>query len=151
MLLHNYYPENNYFLVNNEDINQASNWLKINQAPWEIVLEKWSLSSKYRLQVLTKLSDKILSNIFEEWPLLKHPYGYKLIEHDFNEIQLTHFALIYEKLNEFFNIIEENVQCTHKNDNFIDLRAKLNLDISESKVFHIITYIFPHSTEITIS
>lgn len=101
-------------------------------------MEKWSLTSKHRLQVLMKSSDKILSNIFEEWPLLKHPYGYKLIKHDFNQMQLTNFCLTSEKWNEFFNIIKQNTQCMSKNDNFIDLIEKLKLDISEGKVMHII-------------
>lgn len=126
------------FLVNDEDIKKTLNWLKINQAPWEIVLEKWSLTSKHRLQVLMKSSDKILSNIFEEWPLLKHPYGYKLIKHDFNQMQLTNFCLTSEKWNEFFNIIKQNTQFMSKNDNFIDLIEKLKLDRSEGKVMHII-------------
>jgi len=72
------------FLVSNEDIQKALDWLRINQALWEIVLEKWSLIFKYRLQVLMKSSDKRLNNIFEERSLLKHPYGYKLIKHDFD-------------------------------------------------------------------
>lgn len=55
--------------MSNVDIQKALDWLKINQAPWEVVLDKWHLTSKYRLQLLTKSSDKRLNNIFEEWPL----------------------------------------------------------------------------------
>jgi len=91
------------FLMSNEDIQKVLDWLKINQALLEIVLEKWSLISKYRLQVLMKSSDKRLNNIFEEWPLLKHSYGYKFIKHDFDQMQLTNFCLTSKKWNEFFN------------------------------------------------
>lgn len=130
------------FLVSNEDVKRALNWLKINQAPWEIVLEKWSLTFKYRLRVLTTSSDKTLNNIFEEWPLLKHPYGYKLIKYDFDQMNLTNLYLTSEKWNEFFNTIKENVQFTSKNDDFSDLIETLNLDISEGTIFHIFyTYI----------
>jgi len=126
------------FLVNNEDVQKALDWLKINQAPWEIVLEKWYLTSKYRLQILMKSSDKKLNNIFEEWPLLKHPYGYKLIKHDFDQMHLTNFSLTSKKWNEFFNTIEQNVQLTNKNDDFSDLIQTLNLDISEGKVIYLL-------------
>jgi len=122
--------------VSNEDIQKALGWLKINQAPWEIVLEKWRLTSKYRLQVLTKSSDKRLTNILEEWPLLKHPYRYKLITYDFDQMQLTNFCLTSEKWNEFFSTIKQNVQGPSKNDDFSNLIETLDLDISEGKVIN---------------
>lgn len=124
------------FLVSNEDIQKALDWLKINQAPREIVLEKWRLTSRYRLQVLAKSSDKRLTNIFEEWPLLKHPYGYKLIRYDFDQMQLTNFCLTLEKWNEFFSTIKQYIQVTSKNDDFSDLIETLNLDISEGKIIN---------------
>ncbi|XP_071576013.1 uncharacterized protein [Temnothorax nylanderi] len=133
--------------VNKEDIEKALNWLKVNQASWEIVLEKWSLTSKYRLQILMKSSDKILSNIFKDWPLLKHPYGYKLIKLDFDQTQLTNFCLNLEKWNEFFNVIKQNVQFTNKNDDFTELIEKLKLDISEDSklaiTIQLLSYMIP--------
>ncbi|XP_071578554.1 uncharacterized protein [Temnothorax nylanderi] len=133
--------------VSNEDIQKALDWLKINQAPWEIVLEKWHLTSKYRLQVLAKSSDKRLTNILEEWPLLKHPYGYKLITYDFDQMQLTNFCLTSEKWNEFFSTIKQYVQGPSKNDDFSNLIETLDLDISEDSklaiTIQLLSYMIP--------
>ncbi|KYN15961.1 hypothetical protein ALC57_11798 [Trachymyrmex cornetzi] len=94
-----------------------------------------------------KSSDKILSNIFEEWPLLKHPYGYKLIKYDFDQMRLTNFYLTSKKWNKFFNTIKENVQFTNKNNDFPDLIETLNLDISkDSKLaitIQLLSYMIP--------
>lgn len=124
--------------MSNEDIQKALDWLKINQALWEVVLDKWHLTSKYRLQVLTISFDKGLNNIFKEWLFLKHPYRYKLIKHDFEQMQLTNFCLTLEKWNEFFNTIKQNVQLTNKNDDFSDSIETLNLDISEGTVIYLL-------------
>ncbi|KAL0100520.1 hypothetical protein PUN28_019670 [Cardiocondyla obscurior] len=59
------------------------------------------------------LLDKKLNNIFEEWPLLKHPYGYKLIKYNFDQIKLTNFCLTQEKWNAFFFTIQQNTQITN--------------------------------------
>lgn len=81
------------FLVSSEDIKESLEWLKNNQTPWEIVLQKWTVTFEYRFGILMKSSEKNLNKIFEEWPLFKHPNGYELIQHDFEQMQLSDLFL----------------------------------------------------------
>lgn len=111
-------------------------WLKNNQSPWEIVLQKWSTTFEYRHGMLMKSSDKKLNNIFEEWPLFKHPNGYKLIQYNFDKMQLSDLDLTKTKWDEFFQTITQNTSINGKNDNFTELREKLNFDISEGKIVY---------------
>ncbi|XP_067208165.1 uncharacterized protein [Linepithema humile] len=134
-------------VVSNEDVKESLDWLKNNQTPWEIVLQKWSITFEYRYGILIKSSDKKLNKIFEEWPLFKHPNGYEFIHYDFNKMQLSDLVLTIEKWNEFFKTITQNTSVIGKNDNFVELMEKLNLDISEdSKVtiaIQLISYMIP--------
>lgn len=58
----------------------ACEWLKLNTTPELTVYEKWSETYKLRRNQINESN----SNIFENWPLLKHDMGAFLIELDFN-------------------------------------------------------------------
>lgn len=58
----------------------ACEWLKCNTTPEITVYEKWSETYNLRRNQINESN----SNIFENWPLLKHGMGAFLIELDFN-------------------------------------------------------------------
>lgn len=118
------------------DIKENFIWLQNNQAPWETVVEKWSKTIEYRFSLLMNVRNKTLQNVFAEWPLYKHPNGYKLIDYDFYQMQLSDLTLTITKWNDFFTIIKNNTSSIGKNDDFLELIEKLNLDLSEGNLLY---------------
>lgn len=53
--------------------------LKHLRTPWSTVLEKWSISSKYRVHEIINNTDTSIDNILEDWPLYKHLQAPELV------------------------------------------------------------------------
>lgn len=51
-------------------------WLKINNAPWNEVCSRWELTTLCRANANGR---KSLSEIYEEWPILKFPEALQLV------------------------------------------------------------------------
>lgn len=115
------------FLVfaDNSLIRESISWLENNQSPWQLVQSHWKVTSAYRRNEIQN-SNKNVDEIFTEWPVLKHPSAYTLIEEDFKFLKLTSEDCIHNWFN-FFSKIEEI--CPVKEDQTItELRFSLNAD-----------------------
>lgn len=72
-------------------------WLKKNQAPWELVIQHWNKTFKIRHENLERSKEKTLAETFIQWPILKHPSGYSLISEDFKCMDLSQETLTMDK------------------------------------------------------
>ncbi|XP_055543001.1 uncharacterized protein LOC129728579 [Wyeomyia smithii] len=75
---------------------EAVNWLALNQEPWSIVLDKWTLSFLGRLPLLK--SEKLLFKLFSIWPHYKSSHGYQLVDIDYKLLNVRSLNEI-QKLN----------------------------------------------------
>ncbi|XP_031328278.1 uncharacterized protein LOC116159563 [Photinus pyralis] len=72
--------------VISEDFNHNDDyvWLKNNIEPWNDVQSCWRRTFSLRNKSLT--DEKDVAQIYEDWPILRNPLGYTLIEDDFKRI-----------------------------------------------------------------
>ncbi|KAL5276692.1 hypothetical protein ACFFRR_002111 [Megaselia abdita] len=56
-------------------------WLSLNTEPWAIVIKKWTETILQRKQ---DVASKDFNGLIDSWPLLKHQFGYTLLEIDFS-------------------------------------------------------------------
>lgn len=69
---------------------------------WEIVVTNWKLTAEYRRKSIKSNRDWKLSQIYENWPILKHPNAYTLIEEDYSCLKLSTRELTLESWTTFF-------------------------------------------------
>lgn len=60
-----------------EEICENKNWLKVHNAPWEIIEQKWKETFDVRSRELDKTKDT--ASIIGEWPLYRNSKGYRLV------------------------------------------------------------------------
>ncbi|XP_071575617.1 uncharacterized protein [Temnothorax nylanderi] len=101
----------------NELCEESVQWLKYNQAPWELVLEHWNKCYTIRVKDLKQFEEKNLATIFDKWQLFKHPQGYELIALDFENMNVSKINLNYDTWFNFFTIVKQNTNINHKNNN----------------------------------
>lgn len=70
--------------------------------PWEIVVTNWKLTAEYRRKSIKSNRDWKLSEIYESWPILKHPNAHTLIEEDYSCLKLSTRELTLESWTTFF-------------------------------------------------
>ncbi|XP_036150571.1 uncharacterized protein LOC118648345 [Monomorium pharaonis] len=70
--------------------------------PLEIILTNWKLTAEYRRKSIKSNRDLKLNQIFENWPILKHPNAYTLIEEDYSSLNLSTLELTLESWKTFF-------------------------------------------------
>ncbi|KAL7633104.1 UNVERIFIED_CONTAM: hypothetical protein RMT77_016474 [Armadillidium vulgare] len=80
----------------NEEILEKKTWLTHNIEPWDKVILFWKETASTRANSLLSSSSN-LKNIFNDWPISKHPHGYHLVEIDFEK-------MYKEKVNKLFEI-----------------------------------------------
>ncbi|XP_029670901.1 uncharacterized protein LOC115240071 [Formica exsecta] len=90
---------------NTETIREAEGWLKSHSTPWEIVVGKWKLTAEYRHKIIKSDRGLKVCEIFERWPILKHPNAHKLIEEDYAFLNLPALKLTLESWKTFFEKI----------------------------------------------
>ncbi|XP_071652598.1 uncharacterized protein [Temnothorax longispinosus] len=74
----------------NEVLETSVKWLETNQEPWEVVENHWKATATIRWKDNRNNRDTLLSDkIFEKWPILNHPMGWKLIVQDFEHFELS--------------------------------------------------------------
>ncbi|XP_058443678.1 uncharacterized protein LOC131425641 [Malaya genurostris] len=67
----------------NEDAEDAAEWLKLNSEPWTVVLDQWKISYAVRKRDL--LSRKRIPHLFKTYPQYKLQHGFQLIDIDFQK------------------------------------------------------------------
>ncbi|XP_036139039.1 uncharacterized protein LOC118644497 isoform X2 [Monomorium pharaonis] len=73
--------------VSTEVLDASVKWLETNREPWEMVENHWKATATIRLKDAENNRNKLLSDIFEKWPILIHPMGWLLIVHDFQYLE----------------------------------------------------------------
>lgn len=107
-------------------------WLQTNLSPWQLVENHWKVSTPYRRKQIQSSSNKSISDIFVNWPILKHPSAHLLIDEDFKFLKLTSENCVDNWLK-FFSQIQKI--CPLKEDKVtIELRSILETDdLTDSK------------------
>lgn len=120
-------------------------WLKKNQAPWELVMQHWNKTYKIRHENFEKSKERTLVNIFIEWPILKHPNGHSLIIEHFKCMGLSEETLTIDKWEKFFRVFPTNQKFDnnnlYKDDNVNILIETLHdKDINDDKYIVLFTF-----------
>ncbi|KAK0161694.1 hypothetical protein PV327_008113 [Microctonus hyperodae] len=97
---------------NDKKVTQSVEWLKINRAPWKDVLHHWQLTFYLRRKSIEKNKDRKVNLLFEQWPILKQPNGYLLIESDFRALKLTDVIITKEIWETFFQNVRTVVSLS---------------------------------------
>ena len=63
----------------NLDGNHSKNWLRDNVEPEDEVKTHWNNSYSLRVSELYETNNKTITEIYNEWPILKNSDGYKLV------------------------------------------------------------------------
>lgn len=102
-------------IENIDAIRDSIDWLKNNEEPWETTVHHWELSYKYRQSKKgNNLDNEKVSSVYNDWPILRTPKGFTLINIDFE----------LSKLSEELNPIEKFVELFEKSIKRADLRSK---------------------------
>jgi len=97
--------------------------------PWEVVIAKWKLTTEYRRRQCNNLQKTLkICEIFEHWPILKHPKGYDLIEIDYASLKLTTIELSIEYWFTFYTNLQNIRPLRKDDDNAESLNELLQLD-----------------------
>lgn len=84
-----------------EDLNEIQpslDWLQKFEEDWEEALRHWRITSDYRRKKIGTDLRKQIHEIFNDWPLLKTPKAFDLIDLDF---RLGGFCADFDKVEEF--------------------------------------------------
>ncbi|XP_075165203.1 uncharacterized protein LOC142237695 [Haematobia irritans] len=126
-----------------EDAKIHQDWLKFNIEPYEDVLERWKKSFHIRQKCIQEKNS--LHNIFDEWPVLKQSFGYKLISEDFAKLHPTKENLLFEKWESTILSIKKLYAKHLKGEENLKLVEDLNNPSTESENRITITlYLLPY-------
>lgn len=75
------------------EVQESIKWLEENLAPWQLVIQHWSITFDARRKELDNYKENTLCNFLNKWPILKHPEGYQLIVQDFDKMNLSKVKL----------------------------------------------------------
>lgn len=93
---------------NLHDIKESLEWLKENEEPWDLTEKHWILTLEYRKKLKGNLFDDTkVSSIYTEWPILKTPKGFSLIELEFQLMQLCQENNPIENFDDIFKKVVE--------------------------------------------
>lgn len=95
------------FLDVEQKVARSVDWLKIYRTPWEDVVSHWGITFNFRRKSIEKCEGGKVHLLLEQWPILKQPNGFLLIERDFDAMNLTKVVIT----NEIHNIFCENVRA----------------------------------------
>lgn len=95
---------------------ESVKWLDENLAPWELVLQHWSVTFDVRHKDLNNAEEKTLCNFINKWSILKHPQGHQLIVQDFDKINLSKVTLNFDMWQKFMNVIVKYSSFNAKDD-----------------------------------
>lgn len=115
-----------FICADDSTIRESILWLQNNLSPWQLVENYWKATLAYRRNQIQTSQNKNIAEIFSQWPVLKHPTAYTLIEKDFTFLNLTSEDVINNWF-QFFSKIQE--VCPFKDDKVInELRSVIEID-----------------------
>lgn len=125
------------------EVQESIKWLKENLAPWQLVIQHWSVTFDVRRKELDNYKEKTLYNFVNKWSILKHPEGYQLIIQDFDKMDLSKVKLNFDIWQQFMDIIIKYSIYNAKDDEVNLLLEKLrNEDVSTSDYLFIVNISF---------
>ncbi|XP_075157317.1 uncharacterized protein LOC142230560 isoform X2 [Haematobia irritans] len=80
-------------------------WLQINIEPMTEIISKWQNTHKIRKSFID--GEHSLEEIFDEWPLYKQSFGYRLIDADYSLVFPNNSRNIFDSWDNFSEIILE--------------------------------------------
>lgn len=115
-----------FICVDDSTIRESVLWLQNNLSPWQLVESHWKSTLAYRRNEIQSSQNKSIAEILSQWPVLKHPTAYTLIDEDFRFLNLTADNCINNWF-QFFSKIQE--VCPLKDDKVInELRSVIETD-----------------------
>lgn len=91
-------------------VQESIDWLRNNRAPWDLVTEHWDITTHVRFAEMQTNCSKKISDVYEKWPILKHPKAHSLISKDFSTFDISKDAIDYkaiENWSAFFNAVQK--------------------------------------------
>lgn len=80
-------------------------WLRHHEDQWEELKSKWKSTSFVRLHQLAQHTDRTISSILSEYPVLRNPQGYILVQIDFSCKYSGKEELLFKNWPDFRNKI----------------------------------------------
>lgn len=118
--------------------------MKINREPWKDVFNHWQITFCYRRKSIKESEGGKVDILFQDWPILKQPNGYLLIENDFFAMTLTEVVITKEIWNIFFEKVRTVCKCYERDENAVllsDLSALHDLsDGAHHFIFQLFSY-----------
>lgn len=117
-----------------EKLQPSIDWLKNYEEPWDAALKHWKLTSSYRKRKVGEDKSKLISQIYLEWPILRTPKGFELIDLDFKLGGYTENLEAIKNFQTFFTKFIDVKRPKH-NHEYVNTLKDLLLDenLNESK------------------
>ncbi|XP_039309196.1 uncharacterized protein LOC105204400 [Solenopsis invicta] len=134
----------------------AKAWLQSHSMPWEIVVTKWKLTAEYRRKNIKSNRDLKLCQIFESWPILKHPNAYTLIEENYSSLELSTQELTLESWKTFFAKIlavrppKKDDDCAKALIELLENDQQLTDDVEIVLQLRLLPHLFPPKNRIRL-
>lgn len=134
---------------NLDDIQESLNWLSDQEEPWDTTLRHWKLTFEYRQQVKdNSLDASKVASVYTNWPILKTPKGFTLINVDFELSQICKEKNPIENFDSVFEEILKVSDLRNKDDYCKVLYTSLsNTTLNENSRFFsklaILCYVLP--------
>ena len=118
------------------NLQESIDWLKDNSEPWDLVLNHWKATSKYRMD--THNDEITKRDVREEWALYAHPSSRQLIDIDFESLKKSNIKMSFTSWSNFFQTLCETTTLQSKDETGSDLLDKYNLPTSSEGIFFLI-------------
>ncbi|XP_075163057.1 uncharacterized protein LOC142235683 [Haematobia irritans] len=109
--------------ITDQELSNHKHWLKYNVEPYHIILEKWDATFTLRRNFLR--GNHTLDVIYNEWPLYKKAFGYKLIDSDFNKLFPNKEDIFISKWHNFASGILKLFELQLKDKESLEILEKL--------------------------
>ena len=86
------------------NLQESIDWLKDNSEPWDLALNHWKATSKYRMD--TQNDEITKRDVREEWALYAHPSARQLIDIGFESLEKSNINMSFTFWSNFFQIID---------------------------------------------
>ncbi|KAK0157002.1 hypothetical protein PV327_011464, partial [Microctonus hyperodae] len=126
-------------------VEHSNKWLKVHRNPWNDVLNHWRITFNYRRKSIRNNKGGKVNFLLEEWPILKQPNGFILIESDFDDMKLTENVITKEIWDKFLKNICTIQRYNDRDANAVCLNDWLGLDyLSDDSRFVLQTFLLSH-------
>ncbi|XP_066594187.1 uncharacterized protein [Prorops nasuta] len=127
---------------------ELKQWLSVTITPWDKVKENWKKSFNFRRQEYKKNKDFNIATIVAEWPILRQPNAFALINEDFDSLRLTTVNLNEEIWETFFQKVLKLRDLNNRDSNSLALKEvvtleEINIDLKVAGQLLLLPYLLP--------